>query len=166
MKPNFYIFLDIDGVMFDWEYIKSCERSREILKLHIFNPKSVEALNYLMKEMGKQYNVNLVISSIWRLFMKETEEVFKKNNICYPNKLTCTPHFYDPHERGGEIMQYLKNVNFNKNKDDYLIIDDETFDFDKYFPKSKFIKTNIFNASLSMEMVQKYLSQKNNTYQK
>lgn len=157
MKPNYYVFLDIDGVFMDWKFIKSLPSTPQTRMFEIFNPKSVEALNFLTQHMNEKYSVHLVISSTWRHDMNRTKAVFANNGIITKNKLTCTPIFYDPARRGEEIIYYLKKNGFNKQKDDYLIIDDESFDFDKYFPKSKIIKTNIFNNSLNMEMINKYL---------
>lgn len=160
-KSNFYLFLDIDGVMFDWDYIISeinTGRLKNGQSIKSFKPESVEALNYLITKISKNYNFKIVISSTWRYDMEKTRNVFKKYNIPYDN-LDKTPHFPDPHERGKEILQYLDEHNFEKNQDDYVIIDDETFDYEKYFPPKKFIKTEIFHNSLSIDKVKKFLKE-------
>lgn len=162
-KTNFYLFLDIDGVMSDWDYIISeveAGRLKRGQSIKTFKPESVEALNYLITEISKDYNFKLVISSTWRIDMEETKDVFKKHNILCSDELDKTPRFFNPKHRSKEILQYLKEHNFNKDKDDFVIIDDETFDFGKYFPPEKFIKTEIYHNALSMDMVKKYLEEK------
>jgi len=164
-KSNFYLFLDIDGVMNDWDYIISevnAGRMKKGQSIKSFKPESVNALNHLIEELSKKYNFQLVISSTWRMDMEETTEVFKKHNIIGYDKLDSTPRRFDPHERGKEIIEYLEKHNFNENQDDFLIIDDETFDYDKYFTDDKLIKTEIFHNALSFDMVNKYLKEHQN----
>ena len=161
-KSNFYLFLDIDGVMSDWDYIiaevNACRLKKgQVIKS--FKPESVEALNHLITEISKDYNFQIVISSTWRYNMEETRDVFKKHNVLYSDNLDKTPRLPDPHERGKEILQYLSEHNFDEKNDDYLIIDDETFDYENYFPPKKLIKTEIFHNALSMDMVKKYLEE-------
>ena len=161
-KANFYLFLDIDGVMSDWDYIiaeVNAGRMKKGQSIKNFKPESVKALNHLITEISNNYNINLVISSTWRMDMEETKEVFKKHNILLADKLDKTPRFPDPSERGREIIEYLSEHNYNEKVDDFVIIDDETFDYDKYFTQDKIIKTEIFHNALSMDMVNKYLMQ-------
>ena len=66
---NFYIFLDIDGVLYDWVFVKQQIAMKKQKKggiIKTFNPESISALNMLIFELEKKYNVNLVISSTWR----------------------------------------------------------------------------------------------------
>ena len=64
---KFYIFLDIDGVLYDWVFIKN-EINQGRIKMggliRHFNPQSIYALNYLIDGLNKLYDVNLVISCI------------------------------------------------------------------------------------------------------
>ena len=50
MRENFYIFLDIDGVMYDWDYMKK-NNIHNFGVVNTFSPESVEALNYLMEKL-------------------------------------------------------------------------------------------------------------------
>ena len=43
---------------------------------------------------------------------------------------------------------------------DFVIIDDESFDFKKYFTDDQIIKPNIFRGALSVDMVKQYLENK------
>lgn len=159
---NFYIFLDIDGVMYDWNYlINNNIKNAGIIKT--FNPESVKALNYLIEKLSFNYNVSLVISSTWRKDMGETVRTLIKNGLkTNLRKIFNTPITYHPNFRGLEILQFLENKKDNHN---FVIIDDEMFDYLKHFKKEKIIKTDIFKGSLNMEMVENFLKNnvKNNT---
>ena len=157
MKKDFYIFLDIDGVLWDVEYIL-----KEIDEGHIkkggiikdLKPSCIEALNYLIEKLENFYDVILVISSSWRYNLKNTINILKKYGLKYDKDIARTRLTTKNSSRGEEILDYLKD----KSNYEFVIIDDEEFDFKKHFDKSNIIKTNIENQSLSMKMVREYLS--------
>ena len=158
MKPKFYIFLDIDGVMYDWDNIKSNN-------IHIsgivdkFAKHSVDALNYLTKQLSTQYTPVIVISSTWRRDMFFTIKTLKENGVNLDlRNLTCTPISGQPEKRGEEILRVL---NIAQNKENYIIIDDESFDFKEHFPQHKIIKTNIFNDSLKKDKIDNFFKNNN-----
>ena len=153
---NFYIFLDIDGVLTDNEFVKQNFLKGIKPTTKHFKPESVSALNYLFEYLSKDYNVNLVISSVWRSYMDETLYYFKKNKIDLSKvkSIDKTDYFYDEgrkNDRCQEIKNYLKK---HKEKQNYLVIDDEANYFD--FPKDKKIVTNIYNNALNFDMVAKW----------
>ena len=160
MKKNFYIFLDIDGVLYDWEYIKGLMREGKIKKggkITAFKPESIDALNYLIEKKSKEYNVNLVISSTWRHYMDAIVEKLKAAGVRYDGEFSRTPISGDSKKRGFEVKSYLANkVNF-----DYVIIDDEICDYYKYFEPSKVIKTELYEHALNKEMIDTYLNKVN-----
>ena len=161
MKNKFYIFLDFDGVLYDWKYIMSKSRKENKKNsglIKYFNPKCIDALNHLIEEQSKTYDVKLVISSTWRIMFKQAKNLLKSYNVIDAETVDRTPISRTHHKRGKEILAYLTNNNFDKTKDDFLILDNENFDFKKYFSKDKIIKTSIISNSLSMKMVEKYLS--------
>ncbi len=151
---DFKIFLDIDGVMFDWEFLLSsgCKKGGII---RTFNPESVNALNMLTSTLSQKFNTELVITSTWKKHMPELMSVFKTNGVNVEGlTISKTTTKNTPAFRGREIMEYLggqKNGNF-------IIIDDEMFDYDKYFSREDIIKTNIYNNSLNMDMVTNFLT--------
>lgn len=159
MDKTFYIFLDIDGVLYDWTFLKKEMDSARIKKgtiLKHFKPEAVNALNHLIKELSTHYKVNLVISSTWRRNLLITEVLLRKNGLKYDGVITSTPISPTPQKRGLEILQYLNN----KQSYDFVIIDDELFDYEQYFNNSKIIKTNIHTTALSMNMVNDFLQTK------
>ena len=155
---NFYLFLDIDGVLYDWDYIIN-ETEKGRLKrgafIKKFKPESMYALNYLIKELSKRYNFQLVISSTWRSNLPFTHETLLANGLKYDKTIEATP-ISDPSERGKQILEYLSN----KSNYDFLIIDDEYFDFKKYFSKENIIKTEMFHSALSLNDIKLYLENK------
>ncbi len=155
---NFYIFLDIDGVMYDWDYIISevdAGRMREGKLIQKFKPESIEALNLLINELEKYYSVHLIISSTWREDMHFAVDTLKNNGLKYNKDIEKTP-IYDPTKRGEQILDYLSD----KRDFDFVIIDDEMFDFNKYFRPENIIKCEMFHSALSIEMVENYLNKK------
>lgn len=153
MKDKFFIFLDIDGVLYDWNFIiKNGEKKSGIIKK--FNPKSIDALNFLIEKLSNTFYVEIVITSTWRINMQKTIETLLNNGLNKKIKINNTEISNNPQNRGIEILNFLKN-NICK---DFVIIDDEMFDYDKYFKNSQIIKTNIFNLSLNKEMVVKFLN--------
>jgi hypothetical protein len=152
---KFYIFLDIDGVMYDWDYIISEVKSGRMKRgesIRKFKPESIDALNLLIGELGKNYNVRLVISSTWRGNLPFAVKTLKNNGLIYEQEVERTP-ISDPAKRGEQILDYLSD----KENFDFVIIDDEMFDFKKFFNKEKIIKCEMFHNALSLNMVNEYL---------
>ena len=154
---NFYVFLDIDGVMYDWDYITEeinagrVKRGGIVKKL---KPESVNALNYLVSNLEKRYNTQIVISSTWRNNLERAAEILKANGFECKNEITGTPISLSPEKRGEEILEFLKE----KQNYDFVIIDDEMFDFKKHFSEDKIIKCEIYHSALSLGKVKNYLN--------
>lgn len=158
---NFYIFLDIDGVMYDWDYIISethAGRMKRGAFIRKFKPESMDALNFLITELNKDYEVGLVISSTWRSNLPFTIKTLQDNGLEFDNQIERTP-IYDPAKRGEQILDYLAD----KQDYDFVIIDDEMFDFRKHFKQDKIIKCEMFHSALSVQMVQEFLKNLNKT---
>lgn len=153
LMKNFYIFLDVDGVLFDYAWIK--KNNKNINTMQKFKKESIDALNYLIQSLEKKYNIDLVIISAWRVYKFELlNNMLNKSGLKYNNDIHKTKDSNRPFIRGKEIKDYLKR---KKNANNYVIIDDENFDYDKYFDKNRIIKPNIIDNALNMKMVQKFL---------
>ena len=156
-KEKFYLFLDIDGVLWDWPWRLS-EIKRGNIKdgslITHFHPESVSALNSLIAYINKQYDCNLVISSSWRRLFSTTISTLNKNKVALPTSVDSTPFAHFPHKRGKEIQTYLKGKENNSN---FLIIDDKHHDFDKFFSPESIIKTSIYDESLRHHHVQNWI---------
>ena len=156
---NFYIFLDIDGVLYDWDFIIKQTDAKKIKRgglIETFKPESIEALNYLIEQLGKRYNVQLVISSTWRLDLQYCEKVLKENGLRFDKAIERTP-IYEPKLRGNQILDYL----VDKENYKFVIIDDEMFNFKEFFTKDKIIKTEMLNGALSIKHIKKFLNNLN-----
>lgn len=163
-KEYFYLFLDIDGVLWDWKWRMGEIKSGNIKKSQAitqFNPQSIEALNTLIEYIDKDFICNLVISSSWRTFFEETKQILSKNGVKFPALVSKTPIIPKPHCRGKEILKYLVNKNDSQN---VLIIDDETKDIEPYFSDHNIIKTDIYSESLRQHHATKWINQREYEY--
>ncbi len=112
------IFLDIDGVMNSTDYIIKNNIKGLITEI---DPKAIQMLKFALDVTGAQ----IVLSSSWReshKYYEKLKELFSKYDINLNEK---TP-IYNNGKRGLEIKQYLKE---HPNIEQYLILDDEIFDF-------------------------------------
>ena len=78
-RENFYLFLDVDGVLWDWKWRIEMIKEGKIKKgglITNFNPKSVHALNTLIEYLNENYNCKIVISSTWRFRKNMTKSIF------------------------------------------------------------------------------------------
>lgn len=155
-KNLFYIFLDIDGVLWDWDWrLKAIDKGL-ITKTHYicdFNPKSIEALNLLTEKLEENNDVKLVITSTWRSDLDFTKEVFDKHKLNYNDELLATKITGHPEKRGLEILDFLNS----HDKGDFVIIDDESFDYKNHFSNNKIIKTSLYDNSLSSKHINSWL---------
>lgn len=164
MKP-FYIFLDIDGVMNDFEYWTKCKKKHgngRVMSLqnYPFNPDSLNNLMLLNQELQhKQYATRIILSSTWRLGENDTAivnsrlaeygmQIYDKTSQLdrMPlNKLTSFRSF--------EIKEWLKT---HKNPTNYIILDDA--DVSDEFEEKYYVKTNPnvgFNKDKLQEAIEK-----------
>lgn len=149
---NYYIFLDIDGVLYDWQYLQTQPKTNGIIRN--FNPQSVSALNYLIDNLSREFNVTIVVTSTWRHNMQKTISSLKNNGVNIGKiKVDKIDSNLPESNRGALILNYLKLKQFAN----FVIIDDEYFDFLECNLLSHLIKTNIKNNSLNMNLIKNYL---------
>lgn len=152
MKKLFYIFLDIDGVFWDYKWLKEEINAGKIKKggiINTFKLDSIIAFNYLLKILHNNYDIVVVISSTYRNNMNKLTELFCEYNVDFDLIKEITPLKNLNGKRDDEILAFIKERNVNE----YLIIDDEEINARKFFKNHSTIKTNIFENSLSLEMV-------------
>lgn len=161
MKPSFYVFLDIDGVLWDWKFIKQ-SRVKKGGKIITFNPESIEAVNYLLENLSLNFDPRLVISSTWRRNMDLTKRVLYASGLTIgEDKIYSTEILPLFKARELEVARFLKSVNEKKN---YLIIDDD-YDFAKIFNENRVIKTNIYDGCLQKSMIDDFLNYLNRNFE-
>lgn len=152
MKENYYVFLDIDGTMWDIKYVLYSLYFGSYSYLRQPNIESIDALNLLVHELSKVYNVQLIISSVLRKFFKRDIKIMKEFGLKYYGNIEITP--INCLTKSRAIKNYLLN---KVNKNNYLIIDDNPFVVLNK-KHSNVIKTNMINKCLSVENVKLFLS--------
>lgn len=149
MKP-FYVFLDIDGVMNDYEYWNKCKArhgngSVMSYQNYPFNPNSLNNLMLLNKELlHKQYAMRIILSSTWRED-KISKAIVESRLAEYGMMIfDITPGLerlpldkLNSH-RSFEIKKWLET---HQNPQNYLVLDDDS-DIINNFEQKHYINTN------------------------
>jgi len=175
-KPKFYIFLDIDGTLWDY-YTLSINSSY----FYDANPKSMYALHTLIHSLKQKFEPDLVISSTRRIHWQKCKDyLYKEAGLHFEEELlhrTQVDNLDRP--RGMKIAEYMLAdqgktiksnffINFpieairakkvNKQMTGrYVVIDDNMQPLKSYVPKQNIIETNIHHHSLDIEMVSEFL---------
>ena len=166
-KSNYYIFLDIDGTLWDYDY-------RMYNKSGLLKPESMEALNLLISVLDKNYNPRIVITSRRRKNFEATCKWLYDSGLNKDfSNIDRTP--WEEGDRGKKILNYMhvreKDVIYSKNKfknklanlmgrkvfKNYVVIDDEAYKLDSYIPEDKIIAPNILSRALSLQHINEYL---------
>ena len=153
---DFYIFLDIDGVLWDWAFVKeqiALGKQKMGGIIRNFNPESIRALNTLIQKLQANYKVQLVVSSTWRYDLGYAINVLYANGLKYNGEVFATPITSSPNKRALEILEFLSD----KENYEFVVIDDGMFDYLEHFDKKNIIKTNMQNDSLNISHINKYL---------
>lgn len=157
-----YIFLDIDGVMNNEEYIKECYERNGHHAMHMshapFDPKCLNNLMILCRQIeANDFRPLIILSSTWRLHEIPTEIVDARLAEYGLSIFDKTDNING--ERGKEILRYM---NEHKSYIDYLVLDDEDYDMLAYLEESNIIhtdyRTGFDNAKL--EEALNYLKEK------
>ena len=132
------VFLDIDGVINSSENIQG----QHALGLPTTGAdiKIPEVMLLRVKRILEETQSYLVISSTWRKFkdhMRNLENQFGKVGVSINGTTDKTGM-----DRGYEILAYLRNNNLLGHP--YIVIDDDSFDIEKYVPADNFIHTSGF----------------------
>jgi hypothetical protein len=149
MKP-FYVFLDIDGVMNDYEYwfkLKEKHGNAAVMKYqnYPFNPNSLNNLMLLNKELQhKQYAMRIVLSSTWRediISKAIVESRLAEYGIMIFDitpELERLPLDKLMSHRSFEIKKWLER---HQNPLNYLVLDDDS-DIINNFEEKHYVNTN------------------------
>lgn len=139
MNKLIYIFLDIDGVLNSFQYLKHCyeKHGKPMSMNHTpFDPNCLENLMILVQTIEKNNcTVQIILSSTWRL-SEIDYEIVNARLAEYGLRLEGkTPRIEQ--QRGLEIKEFLKDKNYLN----YIILDDESFDILQYH-SSHLVTTN------------------------
>lgn len=168
MKEKFYVFLDIDGTLWDWDTLRKNQK-----KIIVLNEESVESLKVLLESIKRKFDLDLVITSRRRCYWDDCLCFLELNGFdvrsYFPNKTqlerTETP-------RGVKIAEYLRGDGlirgpFQKfvarrilsaKKNNFVVLDDDLRPLENYVPKENIIWTDSRHRALDHEMVESFLS--------
>ena len=167
-KERYYVFFDIDGTLWDCVY-------RMYNKTELLKPESMKALNYLLDELDKKYDLQIIMTSRRRYLFKETCELLYNSGLDRKyNKIGKTP--WVEGNRGKKILDFMKNDGYKvvyennsiKNKlaklfnvnifKNYVVLDDDYEGVKDYIPDDRIISPNIATNALDFSMVKEFLS--------
>lgn len=176
MKDRFYVFLDIDGTLWDHHFLR--EKKKHFISL---NPESVSALEVLLESIKNEYNLELVITSRRRLDWWDCMDFLQFNGFdAYKYNANRTQVDRVETPRGVKIAEYMfnceKGINqakpkhfsrlFMKGKakkvteqmsNNFVVLDDDMKPLVDYIPRENIIRTDRRNHSLDLEMVEEFL---------
>ena len=139
------IFLDIDGVLNSfqtfkdiyYEYKKTGKRRIEIDEDKVL----------LLKEIVDNTDALIVLSSTWRYFGKMINGKLVTDNVKLQSLIDILSKYnmfiYDitPRSKSGNREEEIREWLENKNVDDFIVIDDDSYDLQGFINK-ELIKTN------------------------
>lgn len=177
-KKPFYVFLEVDGVLFDTKSNFHYHGPYYLDVIEPFlKPSSIDACNNLLKSLETEYNTKLVIISRRRCSMSKCISYIKHYGLKYDKPIFSTK--FIPGARGKKIIDFMQNdginnidkipslndfINyiFSKSETDekfknYVVINPTKHKIRFQIPNSHIIKTNPINNSLNQEQVDKFL---------
>lgn len=176
MKEKFYVFLDIDGTLWDYSFLR--KTNSLIYKL---NPDSVDAINRLIKKIDEKFDCELVITSQRRKDWDECKNFLLSSGLKYDKELKRIK-VNDKKPRGIKIAEYMENdlkgrefvnhKNFNpivatiktrviakKMSQNFVVIDDNMNPLIGLIPYKNIVKTDINYESFNMAMANRIINQ-------
>lgn len=155
---KFYVFLDIDGVLNNYVWIKKVYYSKDPNINKYISKDNVKILNNFLKTLSlKGFDVVLVISSAWRHDLTKTIKELYHGGLEYSGKFYRTGFGHDG-VRGLQILDVINALNIKQN---FVVIDDETTDITPHINSTNIIKTTgIFKLGLTEENTKHFLTKK------
>lgn len=152
---DYYIFLDVDGVLNDEVYIEECYEKNGGYPMsmnHVpFDPKALTNLMNLVKEIRLYGEPHIILSSTWRLHEVDME-IVNARIAEYGLRLEGkTPYIHS--NRGEEIQDFLSGLSVNDYR--FVILDDDKFDIENIYPDNLVYINRLYG--LSSEDVDKAL---------
>lgn len=132
MYKLIYLFLDVDGVLNNQNYIIKCyEMHHQPMHMnHVpFDPKCLKNLMIFVQTcIQHKYKVEIILSSTWRLSEIDYEIV---NARLAEYGLHLSGKTGNKGHRGQEIKEYLQK---HSNYSSFIIFDDDSFDIADTYP--------------------------------
>ena len=131
---------------------------KEITKWHIeylfLDKTCVNALNYLINNVSSVFDTTLVLTSARNVDMPLTLEVLKDNDVLLNKvKIDAIRKIpFDKH-RGQLVKEYLTQNPYTN----FVVIDDEWFDYREHIYSKNIIKTNYHSKDNGMGLTTKHI---------
>lgn len=157
-----YIFLDVDGVLNNKRHYSKQHKKyggRFFCENMPFNPRSLRNLRKIIDHTGGKENTSIVLTSSWRRSEK-CMTVLEARLMEYGMKIKAgyMTENLENGSRGKEILQWLnahcsvitsfyadnipcKTYDISR-ENNFIILDDETYDIEEYFTKEHIVHTN------------------------
>lgn len=178
MREQYFIFLDIDGTLVDFEY---GQRVRgpffSFGENTVLNPESIEALNLLIQSLEQTYDTRLVLTSGRRENLRACVRNLFENGLKYDRPITCTP--LEPGRRGQKIVDFMMTSSMPKHPKlqkvvdyllrryadhgykNYVVLENDASKIRYEIPPERRIMTNAKKRALQPYQVEKYLKANN-----
>lgn len=178
MREQYFIFLDIDGTLVDFEY---GQRVRgpffSFGENTVLNPESIEALNLLIQSLEQTYDTRLVLTSGRRENLRACVRNLYDNGLKYDRPITCTP--LEEGRRGQKIIDFMMTSSLPKHPKlqkivdyllrryadhgykNYVVLDNDVSKIRYEIPPERRIVTNAKRRALQPYQVEKYLISNN-----
>jgi hypothetical protein len=152
---NYYVFLDIDGV-FTSNRVNEAHTA-EYKMWHRFDPVAISFMNWV----HDTYPVEFVLMTTWKdgididhgMSLHWVKSAFGNSGFRgkFADNWKTDPNnkWVNKYGRGQEVSEYLR-VN---HADDYILFDDNEFDFKKVLGKNRLVKTDSQNGLLHKHML-------------
>lgn len=158
MHKKYFVFLDIDGVLTSSRVHVAHNAYYEMW--HRFDPVAVDFFN----KIHDTYNVEFVLMSTWKNYLDVDDhniEHWVKSAFANSGFRGKFANYWktDPHEtwvnksnynRAHEVKEYLEE--YGQDVEDFLLFDDNDYDFNKVLGKKRFVKTDPENGLLYKHM--------------
>lgn len=178
MREQYFIFLDIDGTLVDFEY---GQRVRgpffSFGENTVLNPESIEALNLLIQSLEQTYDTRLVLTSGRRENLRACVRNLFENGLKYDRPITCTP--LEPGRRGQKIVDFMMTSSMPRHPrlqkvvdyllrryadhgyKNYVVLENDASKIRYEIPPERRIMTNAKKRALQPYQVEKYLKANN-----
>ena len=180
-KPVYYVFCGIDGVLWDLKFAEfSHGPFLKQIEMPIPKPKSIQALNLLLKSLEKSYDTKLIITSAHRENLDKCIKYFNFYKLEYDKPIYATK--FTSGSRGSKILDFMEEDNTtpqrilplsqriqnflrksaqNEGNKNYVVLEDNASIIKRQIPTNRTIKTNLKKESLTIKDVVLYLLENN-----
>lgn len=180
-KEPYYVFLDIDGTLWDakFNYPRYGFQMNYVAE-PVLKPESIEAVNLLLRSLEQDFDTRLIITSHRRENLSKCVSYLMDNGLEYHKSIYATKYpsvinrgngivdFME--ERGEKPLKYRTITNafaklvynvFGEDFERYVVLEDVKSKIKDAIPPARRIMANHDKRSISISQVEKYLKRNN-----